>query len=125
MAFSRNKRFDVIHEGEVKQIVVNTDPSFKTVVGLLLLGGTLGAAGVCYLKKMKDSPARSQEEAGSSLSEKGTRLAQRASAIFSRAQDTVASVRENISPVLQNALEEARATARQTEQELLQELDEK
>lgn len=125
LAFSGNKRFDVIHEGEMKQIVVNTGPSFKSVVGLLLLGGALGAAGVCYLKREKTVSSHPSKGKGSTLLAKGSQLAKRAGSALSRAQDAVASIQETISPALHEALAEARATAQQTESELQQELNKK
>ena len=134
MAFSKNNAVDVIHEAQPKKIIIQTGPSFGTVLGFLLLGAAVGAAGAIYFKgklgatKSAADPLQEGLTAGgakdaSALAERANAILRRVKSVASRARDTIHSASEAIAPAVQDAIKEAKNTASQTERDLTEELE--
>ena len=124
----------MIHEGQPKKIVIIAGPSFGTSVSFLLLGAAIGAAGAIYLKG-KSSVAKSEADPitegvtgggakSSALTERANAVLRRVKTVASRARDTIHSASEAIAPALQDAINEGKTVASQTERDLKKELHE-
>jgi len=137
LAFLKNKgasAIEVIHEAQPKKIIINTGPSFGTVISFVLLGATLGAAGAMYFKSKASTPGTNGDSLYDGLSGGGAKddsaLAARANAalkrlksLASRTRDTIHAASEAIAPAVQDAIKEAKSTASQTERDLNDELE--
>jgi hypothetical protein len=104
-----------------EKLVIVTGPTFCTVVKLLLLGGALGATGVMLLREKTSGATHSVSDTSTPSAPNRTlltRIGSLAGHLLSAARFLVESARPNI----EEAIQEGRKAAQQTERDLESEL---
>ena len=115
--------------GEVRtdKIVIVTGPTFGTALKFMLLGAALGAAAALSWKNSQAptvAPALPAEIESDELASRMNRLAARAKSVATRARNIVQNAADVAGPALQQAIAEGRATARDLETQLKEEVKE-
>jgi hypothetical protein len=100
-----------------KKLVIVAGPSFGTVVKFLLFGAALGAAGVMLLRDKSHAATENGTDASTPVARNRVLLA-RAKSIASRARAAAQMVAEFAKPVIEDAIQQGRKAARQTERDL-------
>lgn len=133
MAWGRNKTVETISADELRELqeraktlapeklVIITGPSFCTIVKLLLLGASLGAAGVVVLREKKLGAIPASAESSTPAARSHSLLASVRS-LAGQLLNAARFVLESVRPNLEEAIQEGKKVAQQTEQELESEL---
>ena len=114
MGFGRNSE-----EFQPEKVVIVTGPTLGSSLKLILFGALLGSAGTLYwLRQQEDDDASIADS-----KEKTKHLLQRTSDLARRTKDLAQNVAQNVMPQWQEAVETAKSTAAETEQELHREIE--
>ena len=115
------ERADIVDKLSPEKLVLIAGPTFGTVLKFLLLGMALGAAGAILLREKAASETTSTPATGSDKSTSSSRAHagfSRAKGLASRARDAAQIVADAARPSLQEAINQAKATAAKTQREL-------
>lgn len=113
MALGRNNE-----EYYPEKVVVITGPTLGSSLKLVLFGAMLGAAGTLLCLRQQDEDV----SADAAQSEKAKQLLRRTGELARRTKDLAQTVTQNLLPHWQEALQAAKSTAAETEDELQSEI---
>jgi len=114
LALGRNNE-----EYHTEKVVVITGSPLGTSLKLVLLGAFLGVAGTLYWQHQQEEDALTALD----QKEKAKQLMQRASSLAKRAKDLAQTVTQSLMPQWQEAVEAAKSTAAETEDELHRDIE--
>lgn len=113
MALGRNSE-----EYHTEKVVVITGPTLGSSLKLIFIGVLLGSAGTLYWLRQQE-----EELTASDQKEKAKRLLQRASNLARRTKDLAQALTQSLMPQWQEALETAKSTAAETEDQLHRDIE--
>jgi len=113
LALGRNSE-----EYHTEKVVVITGPTLGSSLKLILIGAVMGCAGTFYWLRQQDETLTASDQ-----KERAKQLLQRASKLACRTKDLAQTVTQSLMPQWQEALEAARSTAAETENELHRDIE--
>jgi len=102
-----------------EKVVVITGPTLGSSLKLILFGALFGAAGTFFYLRQNDDA----DLTDTSRREKAKRLLERTSDLARRTKDLAQTLAQSVMPQWQEAVETAKFTAAETEQELHEEIE--
>lgn len=104
-----------------EKVVVITGPTLGSSLKLLFFGALLGAAGTLYWMRQAED---TEEVEFGDRKEKARQLLQRTTRLAQRTKELAQAAAQNLMPQWQDAVENAKSTAAETEEQLQRDIEE-
>jgi hypothetical protein len=118
------------NEWQPEKVIIHAGPSFGAAVGFMVLGAALGVTGAMLMLRNGEASARAEanrsigeaEHGAARLKTRLNALSGRVKTLAARARTSAQHIGETVGPALKEAVQEGRLAARETEEELIEEI---